>query len=175
MVKSSTPYVPQPYRPSPEQEQAAQQARQSRWDTPPPGGWPQAVHPPDQPYTVLVSGGTEFRDAAYLCQVMNALDPKPELIIHGAARGADTLAGSWARLRGVPVIEYPADWRPGGVFNPRAGMIRNQQMIDEGVPHLVIGFPGGTGTEATLKFAKRAGIETKTIPWPYPDRPAPTR
>lgn len=39
-----------------------------------------------------------------------------------------------------------------------AGPIRNQQMLDEGKPHLVVAFPGGTGTADMVRRAQAAGV-----------------
>jgi hypothetical protein len=58
------------------------------------------------------------------------------LLIHGDARGADWLAGEWAKERGVEVA-CPADWRRRG---RGAGPIHNRQMLDEH-PDLVCDVP----------------------------------
>lgn len=81
-------------------------------------------------------------------------------IIHGAARGADTLAGKWAKANGIPVIEFPADWNKHG---KRAGPIRNQQMLDEGKPDVVIAFRGGQGTADMVKRSKNQDFEVREI------------
>jgi hypothetical protein len=44
-----------------------------------------------------------------------------------------------------------------------AGPIRNQRMIDEGKPDLVIAFPGGRGTADMVSRAKKAGIPVQEI------------
>jgi len=41
----------------------------------------------------------------------------------------------------------------------KAGPIRNQQMLDEGKPNLVVAFPGGRGTADIVRRARAAGIE----------------
>jgi len=51
----------------------------------------------------------------------------PVIIVHGGARGADTLAGEVAESLGLEVWERPAQWETLGVA---AGMIRNQSIID---------------------------------------------
>ena len=51
---------------------------------------------------------------------------------------------------------FPADWKVRG---RAAGHIRNQQMLDEGRPHLVVAFPGGRGTADMVRRARAAGIE----------------
>ena len=76
-------------------------------------------------------------------------------LIHGGARGADEGAAAWGRSEGIKVIDYPANWRKHGA---RAAPIRNQRMIDEGKPDIVIAFPGGKGTFEMLRRAEAAGI-----------------
>jgi hypothetical protein len=82
-------------------------------------------------------------------------------IIHGCARGADSIAGSWASERGVPVHAFPADWNKHG---RAAGPIRNRQMLVEGKPDLVVAFPGGRGTANMIAQAKAAGVEVMQVP-----------
>lgn len=89
---------------------------------------------------LLVCGGRDYDDIATLHRKLQALhDLRPiSVLIHGAAMGADSMAGSWARHRGIPEHPYPADWTK---HRKAAGPIRNQQMLDEGKPDLVIAFP----------------------------------
>lgn len=80
-------------------------------------------------------------------------------IIHGGATGADTAADEWAVVNWTGLTEFkvtPEEWKHLG---RAAGPIRNQRMIDEGKPDLVVAFPGGTGTADMVRRAKRAGIE----------------
>jgi hypothetical protein len=76
-------------------------------------------------------------------------------IIAGGAKGADSLAADWAAVEWTDYKEYPADWEKHG---KAAGIIRNQQMLDEGKPDLVIAFPGGMGTADMVNRAKKAGV-----------------
>ncbi len=106
---------------------------------------------------VLVCGGRDFCEGQ---QVVEALGPIHRhtpftLVIHGGAKGADGLAGAWARWWGIPVAEYHADWETHG---RAAGPIRNQKMLDEGKPDLVVAFPGGRGTADMVRRARAAGI-----------------
>lgn len=77
-------------------------------------------------------------------------------VIHGAYKGADELADQWAAHRGIPVERFPADWKGRG---RKAGPERNQRMIDQGHPDLVVAFPGGDGTADMMRRARAAGIE----------------
>lgn len=58
-------------------------------------------------------------------------------VIHGAAAGADSMAGLAADRHGVICEDYPADWQTHG---KAAGPIRNQRMIDEAKPDVVVAF-----------------------------------
>lgn len=90
-----------------------------------------------------------------------------ECIIHGAARGADTLAAEWASLANVPVKAYPANWERDGVA---AGPIRNRLMLLDGKPDFVIAFPGGLGTADMVKIARDAGIQVMECEKDFCDR-----
>jgi hypothetical protein len=121
---------------------------------------------------LLVCGGREYKDREQLFAVLDSYRIFPRLtIIHGDARGADRLAGEWARERGVPVRAFPADWNQHG---KNAGPIRNAQMIREGQPDAVVAFPGGRGTDDMVRQASRAGITVLRIT-PSPTTQAETR
>lgn len=76
-------------------------------------------------------------------------------VIEGGARGADSLAGEWADDRGLEHITYHADWDNLG---RKAGLIRNERMLKDGAPDLVIAFPGGRGTFHMSRLAEEAGV-----------------
>ena len=65
------------------------------------------------------------------------------------------MAGKFAEWARIPVKEYPADWQKHG---RAAGPIRNQQMLDEGKPDLVVAFDGGRGTADMIARAEKAGV-----------------
>jgi predicted NAD-dependent protein-ADP-ribosyltransferase YbiA (DUF1768 family) len=106
---------------------------------------------------VLVTGGREFTDQAEADRVLDQIHKEQGIsaIISGAARGADTLAANWARRNNVPLEEKPADWKTHG---KSAGFRRNQEMLEEGKPDLVIAFPGGKGTAHMVNLANAAGV-----------------
>lgn len=106
---------------------------------------------------LLVCGGRDFDNKAALKSAMNSavgLETNV-VVIHGAARGADKLAGTIAAEAGVPVMVFPADWER---YGKAAGFKRNVQMLTEGKPDLVLAAPGGKGTAMMVKIAKEAGV-----------------
>jgi hypothetical protein len=106
---------------------------------------------------VLVCGGRNYDDAQKVSEVLDGIHREQPIteLIQGAARGADSLACSWAMRNGIRIRSFPADWRSNG---KSAGPIRNQQMLDEGVPELAVVAPGGNGTADMKRRLKVFGI-----------------
>jgi hypothetical protein len=105
---------------------------------------------------ILVCGGRDYNDHKKVHDTLLPYLDFGTTIIEGGARGADRLAADFASHYGVYHLRYPADWVR---FGKRAGAIRNQQMLDEGKPDLVIAFPGGVGTKDMITKARKAGVE----------------
>lgn len=107
--------------------------------------------------TVLVCGGRGFGDWDHLVETLDTLhrEHKFDILVHGAARGADAMAGTWGRNTGISVHEYPADWKLHG---KAAGPIRNQLMLDSEPIDVVVCFPGGNGTADMKRRAIAKGI-----------------
>lgn len=111
---------------------------------------------------ILVCGGREYKDWRYLYTVLDNIRTHSQIerIIHGDAIGADRLTSMWCKSRGVHVKPYPARWITHG---KAAGPIRNQQMLDEGKPDIVVAFPGGVGTSDMIGRARNAGVPVLTV------------
>lgn len=107
---------------------------------------------------LLVTGGRDFKDKALLHRVLDLL--RPTIVIHGAARGADTLAHEWAVERGVEAIPVRA---PFAYMGPWAGKARNAHMLNNYAPDLVLACPGGDGTADCVYAAKLRGIPVLEI------------
>ena len=60
------------------------------------------------------------------------------MLIHGNARGADRMADAWAWCRGVPREPYEVPQGEWDELGKKAGPLRNQRMLDEGKPDLVV-------------------------------------
>lgn len=106
---------------------------------------------------IIVTGGRDFDeyDRVLKAFIPYVFEHPIPTIVHGDARGADTLAKHAARTLGLPVEAHKAEWRELG---PIAGFVRNQRMIDT-KPDLLIAFPGGRGTRHCIRQAIKAGIE----------------
>jgi len=107
---------------------------------------------------VLVCGDREWTDVIAIAEILAEL-PKDSVIIHGCARGADTIAGNVARKLGMEVMEFPANWKG---YGRAAGPIRNRQMLEEGKPHQVFAFHKdinkSKGTKDMVNISRKANI-----------------
>lgn len=110
---------------------------------------------------VLVCGSRKWEDYDAIEKRLKLLS-KHTVIIEGEAPGADRMARRIAQRLGMVVAPFPAHWDE---FGPAAGPIRNQQMLDEGKPNLVLAFglPGGTGTKDMVARARNAGIPVEEL------------
>lgn len=106
---------------------------------------------------VLVCGGRYLNDRKLVFKTLDRFHQRTPIscIIEGGASGADLLAAQWAEANGVRHSRYNANWT---AFGRRAGPLRNQSMLDEGKPDLVVAFPGGRGTADMVARAGAAGV-----------------
>lgn len=108
-------------------------------------------------------GGRDFDDYTFLQDsILDVLfargikTGRDVLVIHGAAKGADSLADRFADRFEMDKLVFPAKWE---TYGKSAGYIRNKQMLDEGKPDLVIAFNGGKGTRMMCDLAQKSGVE----------------
>lgn len=108
--------------------------------------------------TVLVCGGRDYSDQFHVYNTLSAIHAETPVtrVIEGGATGADMWGRLWGHEVGVEVVEYPADWKN---YGRKAGPLRNQLMIHDGKPDLVVAFPGGRGTADMVRRARAAGIK----------------
>lgn len=102
---------------------------------------------------VAVTGGRDFEDVTVVRLALSKI-PAEATLVHGAARGADSLSAYIWSGWGRAVEAHPADWVKHG---KAAGPIRNQEMLDSGVD-LLLAFPGGKGTADMISRCRKAGV-----------------
>lgn len=112
---------------------------------------------------LLICGSRSWTDYPLILSTLRELHDV-EVVIEGDAPGADTLAARAAREFRIPVLPFPADWDRHG---RAAGPIRNQEMLDEGHPDLVLAFSedlnSSRGTADMVAQARRAGVPVRLL------------
>jgi hypothetical protein len=132
---------------------------------------------------VIVCGGRNYADKNHVFDVLTKFNIKYSfvLLIEGGATGADRLSRQWALENSINHITYDAQWKDFsdpcikghgryGEYNKLAGSKRNQKMLDEGKPDLVLAFPGGTGTADMVRRAQKAGVPVIKFTAPVVER-----
>lgn len=134
------------------------------------------------PARVIVTGSRDLTDTALVAEglayAQAMFSPRPIVVVHGGAGGADSLAHELAPTFGMTWERWPADWtgpcRPtcraghrrrrndGAEYCPAAGGYRNQEMVGAGA-ELLLAFPLGrsTGTRDCVRRAEDARIPCK--------------
>ena len=99
---------------------------------------------------IAVVGSRAFRDWAHFSRVMRDAIKRGDIIISGAARGADAMAKRWADENDIEIIEYPADWSKG----LDAGFVRNRQIIGECDQCIAFWDGKSPGTEHSIRLCR---------------------
>lgn len=109
---------------------------------------------------IIICGDRNWNNYWGIYDVISRLD-RNSVIIHGAARGADHMAGTIAKNLGFKVISVPADWEQ---YGRAAGPIRNKKMLDM-EPELVIAFHtdirNSKGTKHMVEIAQKKGVKVE--------------
>lgn len=111
------------------------------------------------PLKILVCGDRDWTDSELIEKVLS--EYMPEIIIHGAARGADLIAEAVAKKLEIDYKGYPAKWTRYGL---PAGPRRNSHMLKENPDiGLVLAFHSDIGrSKGTLDMTKKT--TAKRIP-----------
>jgi hypothetical protein len=101
---------------------------------------------------LLVTGGRHLDDVALIHRALTLIHAAQPLcvVIHGGHALAGVAIEDWARDMRLHVLRYPANWRE---FGKRAESIRNDFMLADSRPDLVLALPGGDDTRALVLSA----------------------
>lgn len=112
---------------------------------------------------ILVCGSRDWNNIELIHERLKDF-PIDSVVIHGGCKGADIIAGVIAKELGMEVLCFTAEWKK---YGKSAGPKRNQRMLDEGVPTLVLAFHddinSSKGTLDMIKKAKGRGITVELI------------
>ena len=109
---------------------------------------------------ILITGGRDWSDRETILQsLLTASEDIPwseVTVVHGGARGADTIASEVATALGMKVEAHLADWK---AYHKAAGPLRNQKMVDlDADVCLAFLQAGSKGTKDCIMRVIEAGI-----------------
>lgn len=104
---------------------------------------------------VIVTGSRAWKDGAAIYHALDAHGP--EIVVHGGALGADSIAHSWCKKRGRQSYVYFPDYERLGKGAP---LVRNVAMLEAWPGAVVLGFPmpNSRGTYYTMREAEKRGM-----------------
>lgn len=123
---------------------------------------------------LLVCGSRDFADSDVVSDFLSGVAWRVRssngtlTLMQGGAKGADALADEWASYESgydTERLQFDADWSRYGKL---AGPLRNQRMLDEGKPDLVVAFVNkpldeSKGTKHMVGLARTAGVKTIVV------------
>lgn len=112
-----------------------------------------------------ITGSRKYTDAA--CIERAILEMRPDIILTGGAKGADSIAESVAKKHGIPCKVYLPAFKTDATirYHARWYLERNKQIVDD-CDTLLAFFAGekSKGTEYTVKYAEKTGKTIKVFP-----------
>lgn len=103
---------------------------------------------------VIIAGTRRIGDWTAVHKAVEESGFKISEVVSGGAPGPDTIGESLARLHGMPVKVFPADWKK---FGKAAGPYRNKQMADYADALIAVWDGESTGTLNMINQMKSQG------------------
>ncbi len=104
----------------------------------------------------IIAGSRTIKDGDVIEQAVNESGFAISKVLCGGAKGADILGRNYAKSKGIPVLEFPADW---GKFGNAAGIIRNVAMANNADALVAIWDGKSRGTRHMIDEAKKRNLK----------------
>jgi len=102
----------------------------------------------------IVAGGRDFQNYPLVASILDKY--QIDMVLSGAANGADSCGEVYAKRKGIPCWKFPAKWN---IHGKRAGFKRNQEMAKEAKRLIAFWDGKSPGTKNMLFLAKQYGLE----------------
>lgn len=110
---------------------------------------------------VIVAGSRNYKNKDFiykkLDEILKAFDDVE--IVEGGANGVDFYAKQYAIDRGIPYVEFPANW---DLYGRKAGPLRNGEMAHYS-DALIAFYNGSKGTKNMINTAKKRNLKVYVI------------
>jgi YspA, cpYpsA-related SLOG family len=105
---------------------------------------------------VIIAGSRTITDASLVREAIEDSRFVVTEVVCGLARGVDALGRLYAQRNGIPVKEFPANWKK---FGRRAGMMRNCEMAAYADALIAVWDGYSSGTKNMISVAKSLGLK----------------
>jgi hypothetical protein len=104
---------------------------------------------------VIVAGSRWITQDEIVLRALEKSQFTIDEIVHGGARGPDSVAGQWAEDNDIPQVIYEPDWDE---YGKAAGPLRNEQMALYADALVAVWDGESSGTHDMLKRARKHGL-----------------
>jgi len=111
---------------------------------------------------VIIAGSRDITDYGIVVGAIEDSGFKITEVVSGTAKGVDLLGERYAMDEAIKIKRFPAKWKKSGKYNPAAGFVRSEKMVNYVYPYgaLILIWNGRSkGSAYTLKYAKQKGIK----------------
>lgn len=114
---------------------------------------------------LAIVGSRGFHNYTRLKREVNQIRKELNIvaIISGGAKGTDQLGERYAKEFDLQVIRLIPEWRPNGIYNPRAGLDRNTEIVAQADYVLAFWDGESTGTQDTIRKTRKTSKVLKII------------
>lgn len=103
----------------------------------------------------IIAGSRSYHDREFLDDAIAKARLNITEVVCGCATGVDSMGRDWAEEHGIPVVDFPADWKAHG---KAAGPIRNEQMAQYADALILVWDGKSPGSRSMLGLARRYGL-----------------
>lgn len=100
---------------------------------------------------VIIAGSRTITSYADVCQAVSASGFAITEVVSGGAAGVDNLGEQWAKIHGIPVKQFLAEW---GQRGKRAGYLRNVEMAKYADACIILRLNNSRGSSHMIQIAK---------------------
>ena len=104
---------------------------------------------------LIIAGSRTIAGAEALAAIDHLAPPAVAAVLCGGAAGVDAAGRAWAEARGIPVLDFPADWAR---YGRGAGPIRNAAMVAAADALLLVWDGQSRGSADVRRRAVAAGL-----------------
>ena len=122
---------------------------------------------PMRGYILCVAGPRDWIDARFVRATLDMFYKEHQNIVkvvHGGAKGVDTITNQWAHDNGIKVETFPANWDE---FGRAAGPMRNKEMAKVADVLVAFRYPNSPLTSGTCNMLKCMTNKIAYVSCPY--------
>lgn len=109
---------------------------------------------------IIIAGSRHLSNERLVYNAIELAGFKITEVVSGGARGIDSLGEMWAVWHGIPIKQFPAQWRDkDGGYDSAAGRKRNSEMARYADGLIAIWDGRSTGTKHMIDQANYYGLK----------------